>query len=155
LAAIRRIEAFVAPRHPEACGEAFYVPLPRPVQGLVEVVEVEEQGALRGGVRTEVQEVGVAAELGLDAGLRGAREIVGHDDGRSPQERERGGHHTRVADRQELLNPVPRLRLQEVYRVRPIWRRCPLRVAAPGDSPTRGSPVLVMLLVARGRLRGP
>src|SRR5215203_1018384 len=76
VAAIRGVEAVVAAGHHEARGEALDIPLPGSRQGLVEVVEVEEQGALRGGVRPEVQQVGVAAQLGLDAALRGAREVV-------------------------------------------------------------------------------
>ena len=65
--------------------------------------------------------------------------------------RERGSHHARVPDRHELRDPVPGLRLEEVDRVRPIGRRRPLRVAAPGDEPTRGAPALVTLLVIQGR----
>src|SRR5829696_3744022 len=55
----RRYEG--AARHNDTRGEAFDVPLPGPRQGLVEVVEVEEQGAFRGSVHAEVQEVGVTA----------------------------------------------------------------------------------------------
>src|SRR5215204_829288 len=47
----------------------------------------------------------------------------------------------------ELLDPVPGLRLKEVGRVRPIGHGRPLRVAAPGDHPTRVPPALVTLLV--------
>src|SRR5215211_4312111 len=153
LAAIGCVEAVFSASDHEARGEAFDVPLPRPGQGLVEVVEVEEQGALRGGIRPKVQKVGVAAKLSLDAGLRGASEVLGHDDGRPPHEGERRSHHARVPDRDELLNPVPVLCLQEVDRIRPIRRRYPLRVAAPWSYPTRGAPEFVTLLVARDYLR--
>src|SRR5919112_3357454 len=97
--------------------------------------------------------MGVAAQLSLDTGLRRAREVLGHDDGRAPHESERRSHHARVPDRHELLNPVPGLRLEEVDRVRPIGRRRPLRVAAPWSHPTRGAPALASLLVARDHLR--
>src|SRR5918995_2173964 len=97
--------------------------------------------------------MGVAAQLSLDTGLRRAREVLGHDDGRPPHEGERRSHHARVPDRHELLNPVPGLRLEEVDRVRPIGRRCPLRVAAPWSYPTRGASALASLLVARDYLR--
>ena len=73
-ATVRRVEAVGAGRHNEARGKAFDVPLPRSLKGLVEVVEVEEQGALRGGVSPKVRKVGVAAQLSLDAGLRSASE---------------------------------------------------------------------------------
>src|SRR5918995_2995214 len=95
--------------------------------------------------------MGVAAQLSLDTGLRRAREVVGHDDGRPPHERERRSHHARIPDRHELLIPVPGLRLEEVDRVRPIWRRRPLRVAAPWSYPTRGATALAPLLVTRDR----
>src|SRR5215203_3983605 len=155
LAAIRGVKPVVAARHHEARGEALDVPLPWPGQGLVEVVEVEEQGALGRGIQPEVREVGVAAQLRLDATLRRACEVVGHDDGRPTHERERGGHHTRVPDWQKVRNPVPGLRLQEVNRVRPIGRRLPLCMAAPRDHLTRGAPAFVTSLVARGLLRRP
>src|SRR5918994_7886257 len=97
--------------------------------------------------------MGVATQLSLDARLRRAREVLDHDDGRAPHECERRTHHARVPDRHELLNPVPDLRLEEVDRVRPVGRRCPLRVAAPWSRPTRGAPALASLLVARDYLR--
>src|SRR5215218_2304967 len=97
--------------------------------------------------------MGVAAQLSLYAGLRRAREVLGHDDGRAPHEGERRSHHTRVPDRHELLNSVPRRRLEEVDRVRPVGSRCPLRVAAPWSYPTRGVSALASLLVARDYLR--
>src|SRR5215213_11697791 len=127
LAAIRCVEAVVAACYHDARSEALHIPLPWPRQGLVEVVDIEEQGALWGGVSPEVQEVGVAAQLSLHAGLRRAREVVGHDDGRPPHERERRSYHARVPDRQELRNPVFGLRLEEIDGVRPLWCRCPLR----------------------------
>ena len=39
-----------------------------------------------------------------------------------PRKRERRGHHARVPDRHELLDPVPGLRLEEIDRVRPVGR---------------------------------
>src|SRR5215217_6671838 len=155
LATIRRVEAVVTAGHHEARGEAFDVPLPGSRQGLVEIVEIEEQGALRGGVRPKVQEVSIAAKLSLDAGLRGASEVVGHDDGRPAHECEQRSHHARVPDRYEVRDPVPGLCLQEVDRARPILCRRPRRMACPGDHPTGSAPTFVPLLVTRGRLRRP
>ena len=91
--------------------------------------------------------MGVAAKLGLDATVRRAREVVGHDDGRSPQKRERGGHHARVPDRHEFLEPAFGLRLKEIDRVGPIGRGRPPCVAARGR-PARGAPTFVASLVA-------
>ena len=47
----------------EAGGEPLDVPLPRTRQGLVEVVDVEDELAVRGREGAEVREVGVTAEL--------------------------------------------------------------------------------------------
>ncbi len=57
-------EAPVLAGHVEACGQAFDVPLPRPRQGLVEVVDVEDEAALWRLEEAEVHEVRVAADLG-------------------------------------------------------------------------------------------
>ena len=54
----------------QARRQALDVPLPRPGQGLVEVVDVEHQAALRGGEHPEVGQVGIAA--GLDDAARSA-----------------------------------------------------------------------------------
>src|SRR5918997_1901398 len=50
--------------------------------------------------------------------------------------------------------PVFGVRLQKVDRVRLIGCRRPLRVAAPGGHPTRGTPALDSLPVTRGRRGG-
>src|SRR5918994_2135550 len=151
LATIRRVEAVVAASDHEARSEAFDVPLPRPRQGLVGVVDVEEQGALRGGIRPEVREVGVAAKLSLDASPRGAREVAGHHDGRPTHEGERGSHHARVPNRDEVRSPVTVLCLKEIGRIWTNGRWHPLPVCAPGDHSTREAPALAPLLVTRGR----
>ena len=64
-------EAVVARRDREARREALDVVLERARQRLVEVVEVEQQLPLRRGERAEVRQVGVAAQLDLQAGPRG------------------------------------------------------------------------------------
>ena len=62
LAILGRI-AVLAPGDGEAGREPLDVPLPRPGKGLVEVVDVEDQPALRRGERTEVHQVRVATHL--------------------------------------------------------------------------------------------
>ena len=62
-AGLRRREVAVTPRDLKTGGEALDVPLPRPRQGLVEVVDVHHQTAIGGGEGAEVREVGVAARL--------------------------------------------------------------------------------------------
>jgi len=54
-----------------------------PGEGLVEVVEVEDEPPLGRREHAEVREVGVAAELRRQARSRGAREVGRHDRGRA------------------------------------------------------------------------
>ena len=56
-----------APGDREARHQALDVPLPRPGQRLVEVVDVEHQPPIRGGEAAEVRQVGIAAELDVQA----------------------------------------------------------------------------------------
>ena len=59
-----------------------------PADGLVEVVDVEDEAAVGRGEGAEVADVRVAAELGVDAGVGAEREIVGHDGHGSAEEAE-------------------------------------------------------------------
>ena len=93
-------------------------------QGLVEVVEVEDEFALRRGEQPEVAEVGVPAQLDAQAGARGAREVLRHQERAAPVERERRDEHAAVADRHELRNPAARLALEHLDRVGAQVRRC-------------------------------
>ena len=71
----------VAAGHLEAGREALEVPLEGAGEGLVEVVDVEDQRALGSGEAAEVGEVGVAAELDVEAGRRRGGEVGGHQGG--------------------------------------------------------------------------
>ena len=52
-------KAAVPSGHGQARGQPLDVPLERPGQGLIEVVDVEDQVALRRGERAEIRQVGV------------------------------------------------------------------------------------------------
>ena len=82
----------------EAGGEALDVVLEGAADGLVEVVHVEDKAAVGGGVGTEVEDVGVAAELGDDAGVGMAGEVGGHDGDGSAKEAEGAGGHALILD---------------------------------------------------------
>ena len=97
--------AVVAPGDGEAGGQALDVPLPWPGKGLVEVVDAEDQPPFRRREHTEVQEVGIAADLHGDPGPRRAGEVVGHQQRRTSIERERRHQHPAVADRHQLWHP--------------------------------------------------
>ena len=112
--------------HVQAGAEALDVPLPRARDGLVEVVEVEDEVPLRAGVLPEVAHVRVAARLDPDAGGRHPREIHRHHCRGAPEERERRLGHPLVADRPELGQARGRLGFEHGERVLTSRRRAPL-----------------------------
>ena len=73
---------------------------------LVEVVEVEDEVALRGGVEAEVAQVRVAADHRRDAGGRQRGEVRGHDRGRPAEERERARDHPPDPHRDQPVHPA-------------------------------------------------
>jgi hypothetical protein len=95
-------EAVVASGDGEAGRQPLDVVLERPRQGLVEVVEVEQQPPLGRGEDPEVGEVGVAAQLDGEAGRGRAGQVGGHDLGRAPVEGERRDQHAAVPDRHQV-----------------------------------------------------
>ena len=109
----RGVEAAVAGGDLEARGEALDVPLPRPRQRLVEVVDVEDEAPLRRLVETEVHQVGVAAELRRQPGVGRAGEVGRHDQGAAAVEGERRGEHAPVADGHELGGALRGLLLEQ------------------------------------------
>ena len=123
-----RVEASVAARDREAGDESLDVPLERPRERLVEVVDAEHHPPVGRGVATEVRQVGVAAELRVEPRSRPAREIRGHQVRRTAVEGERRDEHPAVADRDELGHPRLRLLLQQLHRIRSVQRRLPLPV---------------------------
>ena len=128
-AGLLRGEVAVAPGDREARREALDVPLPRPRQGLVEVVDVHHQAAIGGGEDAEVREVGIAACLDLQPGLGGLREVHRHDRRRAAKERERRGEHPPVADRHQLRDAALGLVLEHLDRISPARWRLPFAVA--------------------------
>ena len=82
IASVGLAEAVVARCDREARGHPFQVVLERAGQRLVEVVEVEQQLSL-GDANTEVRQMGVAAELNVEAGPGRVLQVGGHDLGRA------------------------------------------------------------------------
>ena len=83
------LDAGLSPGEDERAGEALEVPLKGTADGLVEVIDVEEQAAADGaGVGAEVFDVGVAAELGEQPGVGVGGEIGSHDGHGSAEEAE-------------------------------------------------------------------
>ena len=138
--------AVVARGDLEARREALDVPLPRPGQRLVEVVDVEDQPPLGRLEEAEVHEVGVAAQLGREPGVGRPGQVRRHEQRAAPVERAGRDEHAAVADGHQLLDPVGRLLLEQADRVRPAGGRLPARVRGAGRP-------LARRLAAGGALR--
>jgi hypothetical protein len=111
----------VAPgRDLQAGGQPLDVPLPRRWQGLVEVVDVEDQRALGGGEQPEVGQVRVTAGLHQQAGGGGAGQVEGHRQGRAAEVAELRREHPPVPDRYQVRQPGRGLFRQQADRVRAV-----------------------------------
>jgi hypothetical protein len=90
----------------DAGREALEVVLEGAMNGLVEVVDVEDEwgvgcrgrGSDGAGEGAEVGDVGVTADLGKDAGVGVAGEVGGHDGDGTAEETEGRGRHALVFD---------------------------------------------------------
>ena len=131
------VEAAVATGHREAGHQPLHVPLERSRQGLVEVVDAEDQPPVRRGEHAEVRQVRVTAELHVEPGAGRAGEVGGHRVGRAAEERERRDQHAAVADRHQLRDARRGLLLQQLDRVAPVGRRRPFAVAGARRLPSR------------------
>ena len=113
----------------ETRGQPFDVPLPRSGEGFVEVVDVDDQAAVRRRVGAEVREVSVPARLHPEPGAGRLSEVGRHDRGGAAIEGEGGDEHPAVAQGDEIGDPIRRLALEHVDRVGPVGRRLPFAVA--------------------------
>ncbi len=134
-AGLLRREFAVATGDLEARREALDVPLPGPRQGLVEVVDVEDDAPVGGGEGAEVGEVGVAAGLHPQARVGGLGEVHRHDRRGAAEEGEGRGQHPPVADRDELGYAVLGLLLEHRDRISAVPRRLPIAVTGSVPSP--------------------
>ena len=116
-------EPAVPPGHGQARGQPLDVPLERPGQGLIEVVDVEDQPPLRRGERTEIRQVRVPAQLHPQPRGGRAGQVRRHRQRRAPVERERRHQHPPVPDRHQLRHPRRRLAQQQPDRIPPPPRR--------------------------------
>jgi hypothetical protein len=125
-------EAFRPGRDREARAQALEIPLPGPRQGLVEVVDVEDQSPFGGGEAAEIHKMRVAAQLHHHPGGGGGCEVGGHACRGTPEEAERRLRHPSVTDRQEVGHPALALHQENGHWVGPICRRRPASMAAAG-----------------------
>ena len=93
------------------------VPLEGAADGLVEVVDVEDEAGVDAGEGAEVADVGVTAELGVDARVGPERQVGGHDRRSSAEEAEGRGGHAVVLDGDEGGNTAAHGVGEELERV--------------------------------------
>jgi hypothetical protein len=94
-------------------------------QGLIEIIDVEDELALGGGESSDINQMTIAAGLHSNSRFGRPRQIAGHHRRRSAQECERGGEHTPVPDRYEVCQPRFIRFDQKIDRVGPILPRRP------------------------------
>ena len=123
-------DAVLAAGHDEAGSQPLDVPFPGRGQGLVEIVQVEDQVALGRGKEAEVRQVAVPARLHEDAAGRGGRQIARHHRRRSAEERERARQHAAVADGDQLGHAAQARCFEHVDGVAAVGRRLPIAVRA-------------------------
>ena len=115
----RFVETVLPTGHPDTGHQSPEVPLPTAGMGFVEVVEVDDQVAFRGGIEPEVSEMGVPADDRRDPGTRQVRNIVGHHDRGAAQEAVWRGHHSADPDRDQLLETALVRFHDQLHRVGP------------------------------------
>src|SRR5262249_234266 len=83
-----RLLAIFASGEHEAGGHALQIPLEGRSAGFIEVIDVEDESAIRRGVSAEVAHVSIAADLRDDAGIGQRSEVGGHDRNSAAKETE-------------------------------------------------------------------
>ena len=115
-----------------ARGQPLDVPLPRPRENLVEIVDCENEVALGRREQAEIHQMHVAAGHHLEISARRVCQIARHDCGASPQESERRGQHTCHPHRHQLLNAGSILRLKDRNRIGSAARATEFRMGRAG-----------------------
>jgi hypothetical protein len=126
-AAFLLAESALAPEHGEARDQAL-VPFERAGQGLVEVVDAEDEPPVGSGEDAEVGEVRVAREVDVQSGPRRLSQVRGHQVSGATVEGERREEHAPVPNRHQLRVPRAPLVFQQRDRIRPVRLGCPLCV---------------------------
>jgi hypothetical protein len=128
--------AFLVPgcaaRHHQRSGHALQVPLERSANGLVEVVDVEDQTAVGCGKGAQVAHMRVAAELGCKAGVGQHGQVRGHHRNCAAKEAEGRVGHELILELDERGNAAlhrPRQQI-ESRRLARLGRECVVFLAA-------------------------
>jgi hypothetical protein len=126
-------QPYMAPGQDDAGGQPLEIPLPWRRQGLVEVVDVENDLPLGCGEAAEVRQMRVAAGLDPDSGGGGGGEIRRHHVRRAAIEREGRLHHPAEPDGYQARHPAGVRFVEQVDQVSPIPWRLPLAVRFARD----------------------
>ena len=129
---LRGFHAVLPRRHHQAGGQAGHVPLEGTGQGLVEVAQIEVEVALRCGPEPEVQDVGVTAELDLNAAVRPGGEVCRHHRGGAAVEVPRRKGHALMPEPGELGEPDVILGQERVHGIVPAGPFVPVTQVGPG-----------------------
>ncbi len=134
------VEAEIARGHGEARRQPLHIPLERPRQRLVEIVDAEHQPTVWRGEEPKVGEMRVAAQLRVNAGSCAVREVGRHDVGRAAEEREGRHEHPPVTNRHQLGETRPCLLVEQLHGVTANRRGLPRPVRRPWDISPRSPP---------------
>ena len=122
-------EAVVTARDREAGRQPLHVVLERPREGLVEIVQAEQQLPLGRGEQRRSSTDAHRHTAGPAGRRWGCLQVGGHDLGRAPVEGERRDQHAPVPDRDQVGLPGAILLLEQPDRVGPVSGRHPAGVA--------------------------
>jgi hypothetical protein len=136
--------------------EALYVPpLPGCGQCLVQVVNVEDQTAFRGGETTEIHQMRVATALNANSRNVCPDQVGRHDPSGTAVEREWGLQHSPIAKRHQLRLPGHIGSAQDVKRVCPVGMRPPSSVRIAGTVSRNCLPAALRSSGVMGKGRPP
>ncbi len=117
----------------DAGSEPLEVPLEGAADGFVEVVDVEDEFGVDTGVGAEIADVGVAAELGDDAGIGLEGEVIGHDRHGSAKEAEGRGGHEPVAEIEQARKTAVHGTAEQIQRIVTAELRIPVAMLRAGE----------------------
>jgi len=102
----------------DGCGHPFKIPFEGTANGFVKVVDIEDEASVGCGEGAEIAHVGVATDLGFDAGVRNDCEVCGHNGSRSAEEDEGRLRHQLVLELEEGRNAAALGAIEECKRKR-------------------------------------
>ena len=138
--AVRTANAGFAPRENEARRQPLDVPLKRPANRLVEIIQVEDNPVVERRIGAKIFYVRIAAQLRHETGVRMTCEIGRHDRHGAAKEPKRRSRHALILDRDEPRDaPAHGLR-EEGQRIARADVQLEIGMCAPRDLLARMTP---------------